>query len=172
MALLEPRSTWVGSLVLMTASVVMLSPAAAMHETDHRFVVDGYVCGPDGQPLTGEEVIVKDPKASVGASVKTDNSGRYSATLHLHNENQGDPILVSVRDEQKRITAKFDPKNTTAERRAEVHFGSGCEHAERGSNWIYYGLGAGLVGVAAFGMHWVRRQRAGQRGRRRGKKPG
>jgi hypothetical protein len=49
-----------------------------------------------------------------------------------------------------------------------VHFGSGCETAQRSSSqWVYYTVGLGLAGAAAFaGAQMFRKQR---RPRKRGK---
>lgn len=146
--------------------------ATAMHEIDHRFTVEGYVCGQDGRPVSDLQVVVKDTRVSVGTSVYTDARGYYKATLHLHNDNQGDPILISIRDQEKKIAAKFDPNDVRTERRAIVNFGSGCEQTDEGTvNWVYYGLGLGLAGSAALaGAKWARRLRLGKRGKRQRKK--
>lgn len=139
-----------------------------MHEVDHRFTVEGRVCGADGRPVPDAKVIVKDTRVSVGTAIFTDNRGYYKATLHLHNDNRGDPILISALDQEKRVTAQFDAKDVHTERRVTVDIGSGCQAAsDEAPRWIYYGAGAGLVGVAA----WVsarairKRQRVQRRGR-------
>jgi hypothetical protein len=140
----------------------------AEHETDHRFTVEGYVCGADGKPVGNQEVMVKDTKIPLGKTVSTDSDGFYSITLHLHNENQGDPILVTAGDSEQRVTAKFDAKDMKSERKMVVHFGSGCETAPRASSqWVYYTVGLGLAGAAAFaGAHMIRKQRRpGKRGK-------
>ncbi|MGH7208689.1 MAG: hypothetical protein ACREIL_04815 [Nitrospiraceae bacterium] len=141
--------------------------AIAMHEVDHRFTVKGHVCGPDGQPVPDTKVIAKDVRVSVHAIGYTDSRGSYRATLHLHNENRGDPILVIALDQEKREAAQFDPKDVGTERQITVNFGSGCETAAGGAHWIYYGAGIGLAAVAA--LAGVRLIRNRQRSQRRGK---
>jgi len=81
--------------------------AFAEHEVDHRFTVEGYVCGADGKPIGNREVMVKDTKIPLGKTVYTDSDGFYSITLHLHNENQGDPILVTAGDSEQHLTARL-----------------------------------------------------------------
>jgi len=146
------------------------STVIAMHQVDHRFTVEGYVCGPEGQPAPDVEVFAKDLRASIGASGYTDRGGYYKVTLHLHNENRGDPIVVTARDEDKRITAQFDAKDVGTERRVTMNFGSGCEASAEGTpEWVLYSVGAGLVAVAVFtGARFIRKQR---RSRKQGKGP-
>lgn len=158
---------WIGWVIWNV--VGFLTPALAEHEADHRFTVEGFVCGNDGLPIAEAEVIVKDTRASIGKAGYTDGRGYYKVTLHLHNDNLGDPILVMVRDQERRVTAKFDPNDARTERKAVVNFGSGCEQsAVRSYDWVYYSVGVGLAVMAVFaGAKWVRRhqQSAKQRGK-------
>ncbi len=142
--------------------MTVLPAAQAEHEVDHRFVVDGYVCGGDGKAVANQEVMVKDTRIPLGKTTYTDSDGFYSITLHLHNDNQGDPILVAAGDREQRLTAKFDAKDMKAERKMTVNFGAGCEGAHSASGqWIYYSVGLGLAGVAAFAgvRRMIRKQR-------------
>jgi hypothetical protein len=147
--------------VVAVEMVTILPPAHAEHEIDHRFIVEGYVCDGDGQSMANQEVMVKDTRIPLGKTTYTDSDGFYSITLHLHNDNQGDPILVAAGDREQRLTAKFDAKDMKAERKMIVNFGSGCEGTHPGSvQWIYYGVGLGLAGVAVFaGAKMIRKQR-------------
>ena len=135
--------------------------AQAEDEVDHRFIVEGYVCGGDGRSIANQEVMVKDTRIPLGKTTYTDSDGFYSVTLHLHNDNQGDPILVAAGDREQRLTAKFDAKDMKAERKMTVNFGSGCEGAHSGpGKWVYYSVGLGLAGVAVFaGARMIRKQR-------------
>ncbi|MBI5853973.1 MAG: hypothetical protein HZB35_01820, partial [Nitrospirae bacterium] len=123
----------------------------AMHEADHRFTVDGYVCGPDGKPVAETEVLVKDTRVTVGATVYTDASGHYKTTLHLHNDNVGDPLLIEAGKDRQERKIEFDPKDTETERRLRVDFGTGCVPVETMGSpvWVYYGLGLGAAAIAA-----------------------
>jgi hypothetical protein len=142
--------------------------AEAMHEIDHRFTVEGHVCWDDGRPASETKVLVKDTRVSVGLSVVTDAHGYYKATLHLHNDNAGDPILVAALEKEQQVTAKFDPKNVQEERKVTVNIGSGCEQqAGEAGQWVWYGAGIGAVAVAAVvGARYVKqRQRSQKRGK-------
>ena len=143
---------WYGWALMLGILVVnpgfVASPAHAEHEVDHRFIVEGFVCDTDGQAVPDTEVMVKDTRVSVGKMGYTDGRGRYKVTLHLHNDNQGDPILVTYKDQEQRITANFDPNDLHTERKITVNFGSGCA-TEESNVWVYYGLGLGAVVVAA-----------------------
>jgi len=152
----------------MGGSTYFEGPAEAMHEVDHRFSVEGYVCGTDGRPVPETKVIVKDTRVSIGTAVFTDARGYYKATLHLHNDNRGDPIVVAALEQEQQVTAQFDPADIKTERQATVNIGSGCEtQSEEPRRWLYYGAGVGLAVMAAVtGARFVRKQR---QGRKRGK---
>lgn len=165
-----PGTVW-GAVGIVAAGVAALScpvQAIAMHEVDHRFTVEGHVCGPDGHPVTDLAVTIKDARVDVRAAAVTDERGYYKATLHLHNDNRGDPIVVTAKDQEKKTTALFDVKDVHTERKVTVNFGAGCEAADQGSpSWVYYTAGIGLAMVAAFaGAQFVKaRRRPQKRGR-------
>jgi len=162
-----PNFVAVASLCVMgLGSVIFFHPTAlAMHEVDHRFTVEGLVCGPEGRPVPDTQVIAKDVRVSVHATGYTDSRGRYKATLHLHNDNRGDPIVVTALDQEQRVTVQFDPKDVRTERQLTVNFGSGCEASAGGPEWMYYGAGIGLAAVAAFaGARLIRNRRRSRRG--------
>lgn len=146
----------------------------ATHEADHRFTVEGFVCGADGTASANIDVLVKDTRVSYGQIVKTDGDGYYKATFHLHNDNLGDPLLVEAKGEQQQQKISFDPKDLEAERKIQVNFGTGCIH-DKGSVplWAYLGLGAvavavgGLVGARAI-RSWRKQEK--KRGASQGKR--
>lgn len=129
-------------------STALTAPAMAEHEMDHRFVVEGYVCGTDGQPKADVEVTARDTKASIGKADYTDSSGHYHIQLHLHNDNAGDPVVVTAGEQEQKIRAQFDPKDLHTERKVSVNFGTGCEHAVSAGTWMYYAVGLGVAAVA------------------------
>jgi hypothetical protein len=159
--------------VALGLSVVFPSAGSATHEADHRFTVEGFVCGADGKGIANADVLVKDTKISYGQVVKTDGDGYYRATFHLHNENLGDPLLVETKGEQQNHKVQFDPKDLESERKVQIHFGTSCVR-DVGSPpaWLWWGLGgtaaviAGAVGVKRI----VRAQR--KQGQKRGKAQG
>lgn len=133
----------------------------ATHEADHRFTVEGFVCGPDGNGIADTDVLVKDTKVPYGQVVKTNGDGYYKATFHLHNDNLGDPLLVEAKGEQQNHKVQFDPKDLEAERKIQVNFGKGCIHdPSQPPMWLWGGLGAVVVVVIGFvGMNMIRSQR-------------
>jgi hypothetical protein len=132
---------------LGAVSLSLPSILFATHEADHRFTVEGFVCDKDGKPNAQLEVLVKDTRVTVGQTVRTDSDGYYKVTLHLHNDNLGDPLLVEAGAEQKQYKVSFDPNDLETERHLQVNFGSGCEQALGPPQWFVYGLGVGLAGV-------------------------
>ncbi len=136
--------------------VLVPSWVSATHEADHRFAVDGYVCGGDGKGVPGVDVLVKDTKISYGQVVKTDSDGYYKAIFHLHNDNLGDPILVEAGGEQQNHKVQFDPKDLESERKIRVNFGTGCEASDSAS-WLWMGMVIMIAGAGALlGLKVVR----------------
>jgi hypothetical protein len=165
-------AVWLGSFL------AGLPAAMAMHETDHRFTVEGSVCGGDGEPVSGVEVIAKDVRISVLGTTLTDDRGYYKVTLHLHNDNKGDPIVVYLKDkegkiqQEQQLTAQFDPKDVHTERKTTVNFGSGCESLAGGAPaGVYYGAGlAVLAGGAWAGARLLRSRKRQARSGKGGKR--
>lgn len=154
--------------------VAFPSGVSATHEADHRFTVEGFVCGADGKGVPNTDVLVKDTKISYGQVVKTDGDGYYKAAFHLHNDNLGDPILIEAGGEQQQQKVTFDPKDLETERRIQVNFGSGCVQQVGGPpRWVFAGLGAvavavgGLVGAKVF-RSWRKQEQ--KRGKSQGKR--
>ncbi len=150
------------------------APLFATHEADHRFTVEGFVCGPDGRGRPNVEVLVKDTRISYGQTVKTDGDGYYKATFHLHNDNLGDPLYVEAEGAQQQHKVQFDPKDLESERKIQVNFGSGCVHDPSAPPmWAWSMLGAVAVGVGGFVGAKVlraRRKHAAKREKGHGKK--
>ena len=139
--------------------------AQATHEADHRFMVEGYVCGQDGKGLPNTDVLVKDTRISYGQVVRTDGDGYYKAMFHLHNDNLGDPLLVEARGEQQNLKVEFDPKDLESERKIKVNFGTGCD-VSGPPVWLWWGGGAMVAAVGTIiGMKLARSQRKQERGR-------
>ena len=141
--------------------------ASATHEADHRFMVEGYVCGQDGKGLSNTDVLVKDTKISYGQVVRTDGDGYYKAMFHLHNDNLGDPLLVEAKGEQQDRKVEFDPNDLESERKIRVNFGTGCE-ASGSPVWLWWGSGAVVAAAGGIiGMRLVRSQRKRDQGKAR-----
>ena len=126
-------------------------------------MVEGYVCGQDGNGLSNADVLVKDTRISYGQVVRTDGDGYYRATFHLHNDNLGDPLLVEARGEQQNLKVEFDPKDLESERKVRVNFGAGCDVGGP-PVWLWWGGGAMVAAAGTIvGMKLVRSQRKQER---------
>ena len=147
----------------------LLVPSAlfASHAADHRFTVEGFVCGKDGRPGTKVEVLVKDTRITVGQTVETDDDGYYKVTLHLHNDNVGDPLLVEASGEQRNLKIQFDPNDLETERKLRVDFGSGCERDLGPPQWLLYGVGVAAVAIVGWIGLKISRKRMREEQRRR-----
>lgn len=153
----------VGAAALLTALWALSSPVVAMHEVDHRFTVEGFVCGAGGQPVADQKVIVKDTRVSVVETAYTDSYGYYKAILHLHDDNLGDPVLIIAGDREQKTKVQFDPEDRSSERSARVDFGTGCAVEREAPVWVFYGAGAVVVLLAAYaGARMVRTHRKAQ----------
>jgi hypothetical protein len=174
---------------LFGVEAIVPSMALATHELDHRFTVAGYVRDKEGRPVGDIRVHVRDLRDQQVEAVTTytDGSGYYKAILHLHNDNAGDPIQVTVKDEKagldetKKIRAEFDPSDRKTERQARVDIGPVPEQTEdgwlkkatgaEGPNYWVYGVGGLLVsGAIGAAIAWSRRRQVKTHPRRRGKK--
>ena len=150
------------------------SVVGATHEADHRFTVEGFVCGADGKSSADVDVLVKDTKISYGQIVKTDASGYYKAAFHLHNDNLGDPLLIEANGQQQQQKISFDPKDLEAERIIQVNFGTGCiQDRNSAPMWVYLGAGGVAAAVGGFiGFKLIRswRKQEQKRGKSQGKR--
>ena len=171
----QREQRWQGLTIafVLCLSVAFPSASSATHEADHRFTVEGFVCGTDGKGVANTDVLVKDTKISYGQVVRTDGDGYYRATFHLHNENLGDPLLVEAKGEQQNHKILFDPKDLESERKVQIHFGTGCVRDVNGPPpWVWWGLGGTAAVIAgAVGMKRIVKARRKQ-GQKRGKVQG
>src|SRR5215510_10564663 len=124
----QSQSRWLEWMLAVVIVACLPAVVFATHEADHRFTVEGFVCGSDGKGIANTDVLVKDTKISYGQIVKTDGDGFYQAKFHLHNDNLGDPLLVEAKGEQQNHKVEFDPKDLESERKVQIHFGAGCIH--------------------------------------------
>lgn len=153
----------------LIGALLVPSVLFASHAADHRFTVEGFVCGKDGRPGTKVEVLVKDTRITVGQTVETDGDGYYKVTLHLHNDNVGDPLLVEAGGEQKNYKIQFDPNDLETERKLRVDFGSGCERDLGPPQWLLYGLGIAAVAIVGWiGLKISRKREREEQRRKKG----
>ena len=170
----QSQSRWREWILVIAIVGGLPSVVSATHEADHRFTVEGFVCGADGKSGENVDVLVKDTKISYGQIVKTDANGYYKASFHLHNDNLGDPLLIEANGQQQQQKVSFDPKDLEAERIIQVNFGTGCVQ-DRNSvpMWVYLGGGGVAAAVGGFiGFKLVRswRKQEQKRGKSQGKR--
>jgi len=153
--------------------------AFAMHETDHRFTVSGYVYDKQGKPVGDARVHVRDLRDQKIEPVTTytDGSGYYKAVLHLHNDNAGDPVQVTAIEEKlglqeaKTVRAEFSPNDLKTERQATLHIGAVPEGlAPEVPMYWQYVVGGTMVGAMIGAIICWRRREVKTRAKRRGKK--
>lgn len=147
---------WSGP-VIVAAIALVPGPVWATHEVDHRFVVSGSVRSADGTPQANQKVTVAHPRGKISETVFTDRQGAYSALLHLHDQDAGDDVTVTVGSDVKTIKAAYDPKDHHTPRTATVDFGPSSGQAAEPSSAIWW---VGLVGVAVAGGVWYWRRKA------------
>jgi len=147
----QSRSRWREWVLAIAIIGCLPSVVFATHEADHRFTVEGFVCGADGKSIPNIDVLVKDTKISYGQIVKTDGDGYYKAAFHLHNDNLGDPLLLEANGQQQQQKVSFDAKDLEAERIIQVNFGTGCIQ-DRNSVPLGVYLGSGAVAAAVGGF--------------------
>jgi hypothetical protein len=172
-------AVFVGLTGLLTLGIGAPWMAFAMHETDHRFTVSGYVYDNQGTPVKDARVHVRDLRDQKveGVTTYTDGSGYYKGVLHLHNDNAGDPVQVTAIEEKlgfeesKTVRAAYSAADLTTERQATVDIGPVPEGRARGTDDFWRYLVVGTVIIAAIAaLVWRRQRKLRNQARRRGKK--
>jgi hypothetical protein len=110
---------------------------------DHRFTIEGRICGEQGEGIGAVVVSVKDTRADISGNGKTDSDGFYRVVLHLHNENQGDPLVVQSGAFEATGRVDLDPNDPKTERIVTVNLGRPCRALPFWSQT--WGLAGGLI---------------------------
>ena len=135
----------------------------ALHEVDHRFTVTGRICGVDGEGIGAVAVAVKNTRADISGNGKTDGDGFYKVVLHLHNENQGDPLVVQSGEFEAKGRVELDPNDPKTERMVTINLGEPCRALPFWrQTWVLAGLGT-FFGIM---LIWAIRQVGGKKGKR------
>lgn len=92
---------------------------------DHRYVVLGYVRDEGGRPLLGNRVRVERLKTGLSYRAETDAWGFYLVVVHLHDEDVGDLLQITVGRATVRIRARFDPGDARTPRGTQIDFRDG-----------------------------------------------
>jgi len=112
---------------LLLALVLALGPAAdAMHAPDHRFILIGFVTDAAGRPLAGAPVVVTRLKTGLPSRTRTERDGLYMVVVHLHDEDEGEPLGLSAAGASGEVRARFDARDKRVERGTRVDVRAGA----------------------------------------------
>jgi hypothetical protein len=127
----------------------------ALHKSDHRFRVSGFVRDNAGRALPDAGVTLEHKGSQQKKQVKADRWGFYETLFHLHNANLDEEIVITVGAEVKRVPIVFDPEDVVSDRKVEVDFGAPAVASKMG--WVY-GV-AGVVSLFAIGLYFSRQKK-------------
>jgi hypothetical protein len=153
-----------GLLILLVLGFVV--DLFALHKTDHRYVVSGYVRDGQGVPQSDLLVTIEHKEGKHKEKVKTNASGYYEKIFHLHNANVGEELIVTAGSEVKRHKITFDPKDVTSSRKGQIDFGAPA--AEGSPVWLFGLIAGGMLTVLCFLL--MKKKRAAKMEKKKGKK--
>lgn len=140
------------SLTLLTVLLILGPLVSAEHEVNHRFTIVGAVTDSGGNPLPGTEVKASDNTIGVSGTAVTDSGGNYRIQLHLHDENLGDSLEVSVEGITYTGLVAFNPTDLQTERILSLNLRGGewkvgnvTSDTGAGSNLLIYLLVAVII---------------------------
>lgn len=113
---------WAQFLAFCAFGLLFSPPASAEHEVSYRYVVLGYVKDAKGAPLQGTPVEVIREKTGFSYLAETDAQGFYIIVARVGDESVGERFTVKAGPLTATITARFDPRNHTAERGTRLDF--------------------------------------------------
>jgi hypothetical protein len=147
---------FVRAALLFLCTIFPASVLYALHEVDHRFTVQGRICGDEGEGIGDSVVSVKDIRADISGKGKTDSDGFYKIVLHLHNENQGDPLVVQSGKFKATGRVELDPDDPETERIITINLGQACQAFPI---WRQTWFRIGIVALFLVGGSWIIRAR-------------
>lgn len=109
-----------GTTVAALALLALAAPARATHEPDHRFIVIGFVTDAAGLGLHDVPVVVTRVKTGLAHPTRTERDGLYLVVVHLHDEDEGDRLVVSANGVSGEVVARFEVRNRRLERGIRV----------------------------------------------------
>jgi hypothetical protein len=158
---------FIGIILSLFSLIGFPGDAYATHEADHRFTISGYVRDGSGNPLP-DALVLLEHKGGVKKETNAGPRGYYEAMFHLHNNNLGDEILVSVGDTVKKLRVQFDPDDTFTDRRSDpVDFGAPGK--ELPSDWIYWAGGIGLIICTLASLRFLKKKKPKEKRRNKDK---
>ena len=150
------------AVVLSLCTLFPVSVLYALHEVDHRFTVEGRICGNGGDGIEAAVVSVKNTRADISGNGKSGSDGFYKVVLHLHNENQGDPLVIESGVFESTGRVELDPNDPKTERIVTVNLGHPCRALPF---WRQTWVLAGAAALFGMGMILAFRQMGGMKGK-------
>lgn len=156
---------------LTTVAVMLLAPMTpvlALHQTDHRYDVAGYILDGDERPVADVPVVAQVDGERMGSG-RSDSNGYFRFRMHLHDSDLGRELRLKTPDYAGTVRVTLTPGDTSTERIHHVSFIDGKlvegERAGLGglSDSTLVAVGAGVLlagGVLAAGRVRRRRRRA------------
>lgn len=168
-----------GRTMLVAALVLIpLTFAHALHETDHRYDVTGYVVDAEQRPIAGVPVVGHVDGKRMGSG-RSDSNGHFRFRMHLHDSDLGRELLLKTPEYKGTVKVTLKPGDASTERIHHVNFIGGKlvegELAGHGgiSTSTIAAVGAGvLVLGGVLGAQKIRRvRRRRQRAARQSESP-
>ena len=116
----SPRRSLLLTACLGLALALAPLPSEATHLPDHRFIVLGFVTDAEGRPLAGVKVVVTRLKTGLEHPTTTERDGFYFLILHLHDEDEGERLGVTLRGVKGEVRARYDVRDKKVERGTRI----------------------------------------------------
>lgn len=108
----------------MLAAALVLVPvtfAHALHETDHRYDVTGYVVDAEQRPIAGVPVVGHVDGKRMGSG-RSDSNGHFRFRMHLHDSHLGRELRLKTPESQGTVRVTLTPGDASTERIHHVNF--------------------------------------------------
>ena len=138
-----------GALSLVLAFLLLSWPAAATHEADHRYAVQGYVLDEQRNPRPGVAVSLSMDNRSLGQGI-TDSRGYFSIEAHLHDADIGKMLALRAGNRRGEIRMQATRGDTSTRRVHHVNFiGDDLVEKKLGAGglawWLFAAGGAAIL---------------------------
>lgn len=110
--------------IVLLATLWSAGPVKALHETDHRYDLTGYVLDADERPLSGVPVVGHLDGEPIGRG-RSDANGHYRFRMHLHDSDRGRELRVKTPDAEGTVRVTLTPGDRSTERIHHVNFVGG-----------------------------------------------
>lgn len=142
--------------------LLVATQAAALHEIDHRYTVEGYALDDQQQPRSGVTVVLSMENRALGQAV-TSSSGFFSIRAHLHDPDIGKTLELRAGKSRGeiRMQAKHGDQSTARIHHANLIGGKLVEgELKRSSPLVWrYAAGGGIVVLVIAAIAIAQRRR-------------